>query len=98
MKAGDQVRVRSREEIKATLDEKSQLRGCSFTSEMWAYCGTTQRIVKPLERYFDERTYEIRPGKGIVLLEGLICQGTAFPEGCDRACFFWREEWLEKLE
>jgi len=99
LKAGDLVRVRSRDEIETTLDDQKELKGCTFTSEMWAYCGTTQRVLKPMERFLDERDYRIKRCKGIVLLEGVICQGTVFPKGCDRACFFfWREEWLEKLE
>jgi len=99
LKAGDLVRVRSQEEIETTLDDRKELKGCSFMSEMWAYCGTTQRVLKPMERFLDERDYRIKRCKGIVLLEGVICQGTVFPKGCDRACFFfWREEWLEKLE
>ena len=99
LRAGDPVRVRSREEIEATLDEVNELRGCSFTSEMWAYCGTTQRVLKPMEVFLDERNYQTKRCTGIVLLEGAICQGSAYPQGCDRCCFFfWREEWLETLE
>lgn len=99
LRAGDLVLVRSREEIEATLDDWRELKGCSFTSEMWVYCGTTQRVLKPMERFLDERDYRIKRCKGIVLLEGVICQGTVFPEGCDRSCYlFWREEWLEKID
>lgn len=37
--------------------------------------------------------------RGIVLLEGLMCQGIEGLGACDRSClFFWREEWLEKIE
>lgn len=98
LKAGDRVRVRSREEIKATLDDRKELGGCSFTSEMWAYCGTAQRVLKPMQVFLHERDYRVYKCKGIVLLEGAICQGTAYPEGCDRSCFFfWREEWLDKI-
>ncbi len=96
---GDLVRVRSREEIEATLDEWQELKGCAFTPEMWQYCGTTQRVLKPMEVFLDERDYRNKKCSGIVLLEGLICQGTAFSKGCDRCCFFlWREEWLERID
>lgn len=98
LKAGDRVRVRPREEIETTLDSKNELMGCLFMSEMWAYCGTEQRVLKPMEQFLDERNYRVRRASGIVLLEGAICQGTAHAKGCDHSCtLFWREEWLEKI-
>ena len=34
----------------------------------------------------------------IVILDGVICEGTKDFGICDRACFyFWRVEWLEKI-
>lgn len=94
---GDQVRVKSREEISATLDHWNRLKGCTFTDEMWKYCGTEQRVAKRVSRFLDERHYQIRKCNGIVLLEGVICEGTADFGPCDRSClFFWREEWLTK--
>jgi hypothetical protein len=99
LKAGDWVRVRSKEEIQAMLNPWNELRGCGFMSEMWQYCGTVQRVLKPVERFVDERDYQVRKARGIVLLEGVTCNGTEFYGKCDRACFlFWREEWLEKLD
>jgi hypothetical protein len=99
LQAGDLVRVRSEEEVKATLSTWSELRGCAFLEGMWQYCNTTQRVLKPVERFVDERECEVRRAKGIVLLEGLMCQGTPYYGRCDRSClYFWREEWLEKVE
>jgi hypothetical protein len=99
LKAGDLVRVRSGEEIEATLNHWRQLKGCSFMPEMRQYCGTTQRVLKPMERFVDERDLRTKKCKGIILLEGLNCQGTAEFGRCDRSCFyFWREEWLEKID
>ena len=99
LKAGDQVRVRSKDEIEATLDYWGQLKGCTFIPEMAQHCDTIQRVLKPVERFVDERDLRIRKTKGIVLLEGIVCQGTSSFGRCDRNCFyFWREEWLEKLE
>jgi len=99
LEATDLVRVRSREEIQATLNHWRQLKGCTFMNEMWAYCGTTQRVLKPMQRFVDERDLRVKKSKGILLLEGAMCQGTAEFGSCDRSCFyFWREEWLEKIE
>ncbi len=97
---GDMVRVRSREEIQATLNHWGQLKGCMFMpAEMSPYCGTVQRVFKPMERFVDERDYHVKKASGIILLEGLHCKGTSDYGRCDRSCFyFWREEWLEKIE
>ncbi len=98
LQAGDWVRVRSLEEIEATLNHWRQLRGCTFIPEMAAYCGTTQRVLKRVERFVDERDLRVKTSKGIVLLEGVMCKGTADFGSCDRSClYFWREEWLEKI-
>lgn len=99
LKTGELVRVRSEEEIRATLNHWKQLKGCTFMPEMAPYCGTTQRVFKVMGRFVDERDLQVKRCKGIVLLEGLHCQGTAEFGPCDRSClYFWREEWLEKLD
>jgi hypothetical protein len=99
MKAGDVVRVRAKKEIQETLDRWNQLQGCAFMEEMWPYCETTQKVLKRVERFLDERDYLVKKCKGIVLLENVSCQGTKDFGQCDRSCFyFWREEWLEKIE
>ena len=99
LQAGDTVRVRSREEIERTLNYWHQLRGCTFMPEMARYCGTVQRVLKPMARFVDERDLRVKRARGIVLLEGVLCGGTADFGPCDRAChLFWREEWLERIE
>lgn len=60
-KEGDLVRIRSREEIQSTLNPWGILKGCMFMSaEMSPYCGTTQRVFKRLERFVDERDYQVK--------------------------------------
>ncbi len=99
-KPGEQVRVRSKPEIEATLNRWGQLKGCTFMpAEMTPYCNTVQRVFKPLERFVDERDYHVKKASGIILLEGVHCEGTSDYGRCDRSCFFfWREEWLEKID
>jgi hypothetical protein len=99
-KPNDLVRVRSRDEIQATLNRWGQLKGCMFMlDEMSPYCGTIQRVFRSMERFVDERDYHVKKTHGIILLQGLHCQGTKDYGRCDRACFyFWREEWLEKID
>ena len=99
LQSGDLVRVRSREEIQATLNKWNQLKGCSFMEEMWPYCNTLQRVEKRIEKFLDERDYLIKKTKGIIILKDVFCQGTKDFGDCDRTCFFfWREEWLEKVD
>lgn len=95
----DYVRVRSWTEIETTLDPFKELKGCAFLAEMKQYCDTTQRVLQVMERFLDERDYKVKKVCGIVLLKGVICLGTPVFGRCDRCChFFWREEWLEKIE
>jgi len=66
---------------------------------MAEYCGTTQRVLKLMKRFVDERDLRVKKSSGIILLEGVMCKGTADFGSCDRSCFyFWREEWLEKVD
>ncbi len=99
LQSGDRVRVKSREEIQATLDRWNRLKGTSFMEEMLPYCGTTQQVMKRVSRFLDERDYRMKKCRGMVFLEGVICEGTKDYGRCDRSCyFFWREEWLEKTD
>jgi hypothetical protein len=67
--------------------------------EMAEYCGTIHRVAKSMKRFVDERDLKIKKSNGIILLEGVLCRGTAEFGRCDRSCLhFWREEWLEKLK
>ena len=99
LQTGDDVRIRSREEIEATLNRWKEYKGCGFMDDMWQYCDTVQTVLKPVERFVDERDYQIKNASGIVLLAGLNCQGTPIYGRCDRNCYyFWRIEWLEKID
>ena len=101
LKSGDIVRVRSKEEIRQTLDKKNRLEGCFFMDEMWLYCGTQQRILRRVEGFFDEAELRMFSTRDIVLLDGLNCSGKVsyFETRCDRFCFFfWKEVWLEKIK
>jgi hypothetical protein len=98
-KSGDRVRVRSQEEIEALINRWKETKGCGFMDGMWEYCDTTQVVKKLILRFVDERTLEIKKTRGIVILENVYCNGTLIFGECDRSCyFFWREEWLEKID
>jgi hypothetical protein len=98
LQPGDLVRIKSEQEIRATLGNWNDLKGCTFMEEMWQHCGTTHRVFKRIGRFLDERDYQIKKVQGLVILENVFCQGTVDFGPCDRSCFFfWREEWLEKV-
>jgi hypothetical protein len=98
IKVGDHVRVRSWQDIEATLNPFKELQGCAFLSEMKQFCDTNQTVLQVMERFLDERDYKVKKVRGIVLLEGILCRGTPVFGRCDRCChLFWREEWLEKV-
>lgn len=98
---GNIVRIRSREEILATLNERNKLEGCFFMQEMFNYCGKEYKVIKKVENFFDEATMEMKKARATFLLEGLHCSGklTGYVTKCDRNCYsFWKEAWLEKVE
>lgn len=101
LKPGDRVRVRSAEEIRRTLDGNGALKGCAFGVGMYAYCGKELRVVRVVERFFDEARWRMLRGRNLVLLDAAYCDGSSVrdTQGCDRMCFyFWRTEWLERIE
>ena len=99
-KSGDIVKVRSREQIEQTLDEKNQFEGVEFMETMWPYCGETHRVFKRVERILDPYEDRLRKCKNMVILEGLFCHGDpAHALECDRTClYYWKESWLERIK
>lgn len=101
LKVGDMVRVKSGDEILATVDELLVNRGMAFHPEMMPYCGKTYRISQRLRRLIDEKTGRLKELKNsCIVLEGVDCVGTCTrPLNCPRACPpYWREIWLERVE
>jgi hypothetical protein len=100
LKEGELVRVKSGDEILATVDELLVNRGMAFHPEMMPYCGKTFRISQRLHRLIDEKTGRLRELKNsCIVLEGADCLGTCTrPLSCPRACPpYWREIWLERV-
>jgi hypothetical protein len=95
------VRVKSLEEIRETLNAENKCQGLSFFKPMERFCGGEFRVVKRVERIFNERRWKMSKIKNVVLLEGVFCDGRGTPEkhwhGCDRNCYlWWKEAWLER--
>lgn len=101
LRAGDEVEVRSREEILATLDEKGALEGLPFMPEMLASCGRRFRVGKRAHKGCDtiHKTGNRRM-HAAVHLEGAAsrCDGAAHG-GCEASCLlYWKEAWLKRVE
>ena len=97
LRAGDEVEVRSREEILATLDAKGCLDELPFMPEMLNYCGRKLRVVSSAHKTCDP-AYKTggRSMKAAVHLEGVRCDGSAHG-GCEAGCLiFWKHEWLRQ--
>jgi len=98
---GDLVRIKSKSEIKRTLDEREKYKGCLFIDEMYEYCGKSFKVLKVIDYFFDEAQQKMCKCRDIVILDGVVCSGRQrlYKVRCDRNCFFfWHLGWLEKVE
>ncbi len=98
LQPGELVRIKSREEIVATLDGNLLNRGMGFDAEMSRFCGRTARVKARATRVVDERTGRMLTMKNpCIILEDIVCEG-AFTANCPReyVCW-WREIWLERV-
>jgi hypothetical protein len=96
LRPGEFVRVRSENEILATLNGNGTLGGLPFTPEMRKYCRKKFKVLKRVKKIVLE---EIGYGRmeNAVILEEATCDGKDH-EGCQRTCLFiWREPWLERI-
>ena len=97
LQPGELVMVKPVDEIMATLDGNRRHKGLLWMTGMGKYCGKQYRVRGRVERILLETNGELRKMKNTVLLEGVMCDGSAFGR-CDRSCFhFWRETWLERV-
>ena len=100
LRVGDRVRVRSREEILATLDPGGTVDGLPFMPEMLAFAGQTLPVDAVAHRTCDTvktsgTSGTTRRMERAVHLEGVRCDGSAHG-GCQAGCLiFWKEDWLE---
>ena len=98
LQPGDLVRIRSKEEIMATLNENLLNRGLGFEAEMARFCGRTARVARRVNRIIEEPTGRMIEMKyPCIVLEGVVCEG-AYNASCPRSIpSYWREIWLERL-
>jgi hypothetical protein len=99
LRPGELVRVKSKEEIVATLDANNRNRGMSFDVEMLRYCGREARVLQRVDQIIDEKTGRmLRMKTPCIVLEGVCCTG-AYHRCCPRGTYaYWREIWLERVQ
>jgi hypothetical protein len=101
LQAGDFVRVKSYDEILATLNTGLSNRGLQFDAELVPFCGKVFRVSTRVERFVDERTGEMRQMKTpAVILDGVTCKALFSGQRlfCPRSInIWWREIWLERV-
>ena len=100
LKAGDLVRVKSLEEIQATLDDNGSLEGMPFMPEMVRFCGRRMRVFRRAHKTCD--TVEGLGGRSVngggVHLVDARCDGAAHG-GCQNSCMiFWKDAWLSRTD
>ena len=77
-RVGESVRIRSLEEITATLDASGCLDGLPFMPEMAKFCGTTGTVFRYVDKIYDYGgRKDMRRMKEAVLIAGLRCDGAA---------------------
>jgi len=98
---GELVKIRSQQEIHASIDQRGRNRGLVFDVEMAPYCGGTYRVLDRVTSIIDERTGRLLKLKSdCIMLEGVVCRSRY--SHCRRFCSrriysFWREIWLERV-
>lgn len=99
LQPGDLVRIKSKNEILATLDRTNRNRGLFFDHEMARYCGRTARVLNRVNRLIEEKNGEMVEIKSdCIILEGVVCAGD-FHRLCTRGIYsYWREIWLERVD
>ncbi len=99
LKPGELVRVKTKAEIRQTLDAVGKNRGLYFGNEETSrHCGKTYRVLTRIDRMILEDSGKMRAINNTVLLRGAECSGLCFG-GCARGGYpMWREAWLERID
>jgi hypothetical protein len=101
LQPGELVRIKSYEEILATLNADCSNRGLYFDAELVPYCGKVFRVKSVVNTFLDEKTRKLRTIKNrCIILEGVFCQSRY--SHCRMLCprsilSWWREIWLERV-
>jgi hypothetical protein len=101
LQAGELVRIKSYDEIRATLDQDFRNRGLRFDAEQVPFCGGTTRVHSRVQRIIDEKSGKMIEFKNpCLILEGVVCKAHYSDRRmhCPRAIYsYWREAWVERV-
>ena len=98
LKAGDWVRVKGGDAIRATLGPNGRNLGLSFEPEMARLIGQVRQVECVVERMIHEETGRMVTLQRTVQLKDTYCRGVC-AKLCPRANpLFWREAWLERVD
>jgi hypothetical protein len=101
LQPGEWVRIKSHEEILATVTTSGMNRGLLFDKEMVPHCGKIFRVRARVTTFVNEKTGQLATLKTpAVILEGVWCQSRYSNRKmfCPRALYsWWREAWLERV-
>jgi hypothetical protein len=97
LQPGEPVRVRTRKEIRQTVDRNARNRGLTFETEMTPYCGRSMRVDRRVNRLVDDWTGRmLEPRTPCIVLDGAVCRGLFHGLCTRRTDTYWREIWLER--
>lgn len=98
LQPGEMVRVKTKQQIEATLNEDRLNRGLGFEEEMSRFCGRAARVKTRVTKCLDEKTGKLLTLKNpCIVLEDVVCGGV-YNLNCPREYVpFWREIWLERV-
>ncbi len=101
LQAGDLVKIKSYDEILATVNEAGNNRGMSFDPEMVPFCGKTYRVLNRVTQIINEKTGKMQHlSNDCIMLEGVACKAcySKYRHFCPRSIYpYWREIWLERI-
>jgi hypothetical protein len=101
LQSGELVRVKSHEQILATISKDGKNRGMSWDAELVPYCGGTYRVLRRVTKIIDEKSGKMQEMKyPCIILDSVVCQSRY--SGCRMFCprgiySWWREIWLERV-
>ena len=96
---GETVRVKSLEEMRATLDTAGRNRGLVCDIELAEFCGKEQKVLTRLDRMICESTGEMKNVEATVFLHDAPCLCSPVFGGCPRRDFtYFREIWLKRVD
>ena len=98
LRTGDQIRVKSFDDILATLSTRNKNRGLWFDAEMVKYCGKTYAVLCRIERLIDHKSGQmLHLRNSCVALDGVTNQGDYHGFNPRNEYLFWRDVWLDRV-